>query len=472
MTQRATDADVASPPSRDLAALPAQVAAIREKILAACDKGELEALRIPIDWNETRPLFERGVKKHPAGTDPIEVLRSLSFDRKGFGFRTSRAPCWRSLTPRSSADRSRSTNGRPSPPRPRMKRRSARNGARALLEADYGTPTGPRSAWFFILGMRGVDALFALSTALSRRRLAMSFAVAARVTLLAYRKNCRHGCSTGAPAPQCGFEAIPQADVVALQALRALVDRSRRSWRRHLPHIIECPGFWRTEGLSRPASERASCDASTNFAIASGVGLSSSICSREPGGDGATQRPEWRSLPMQTREALTELMVRLILDHAKESRRPRLAGAPGSEKISAASSGAQGAPLRAAVVGPSGSAQPREQRAAICHADRLTALGWSEIEMIDDDLGRSAAGGVQRAGFERMVAQVCLGKVGAVAAREVSRFARNSRDWQQLIEMCRVVDTVLIDQETIYAPRHGNDRLAARIEGQPQRVRA
>jgi hypothetical protein len=85
--------------------------------------------------------------------------------------------------------------------------------------------------------------------------------------------------------------------------------------------------------------------------------------------------------------------------------------------------------------------------------DRLIALGWSEIEVIDDDLGRSAAGGVQRAGFERMVAQVCLGKVGAVAAREVSRFARNSRDWQQLIEMCRVVDTVLIDQETIYAPR-------------------
>src|SRR6516165_10232390 len=65
---------------------------------------------------------------------------------------------------------------------------------------------------------------------------------------------------------------------------------------------------------------------------------------------------------------------------------------------------------------------------------------------LDDDLGRSAAGGVQRAGFERMVAQVCLGKVGAVAAREVSRFARNSRDWQQLIEMCRVVDTVLVDQ--------------------------
>ena len=97
--------------------------------------------------------------------------------------------------------------------------------------------------------------------------------------------------------------------------------------------------------------------------------------------------------------------------------------------------------------------------------DRLIALGWSEIETVDDDLGRSAAGGVARAGFERMVADVCLGKVGAVAAREVSRFARNSRDWQQLIEMCRVVDTVLIDQETVYAPRQGNDRLLLGLKG-------
>jgi DNA invertase Pin-like site-specific DNA recombinase len=85
--------------------------------------------------------------------------------------------------------------------------------------------------------------------------------------------------------------------------------------------------------------------------------------------------------------------------------------------------------------------------------------------VIDDDLGISAAGTVARAGFERMVAEVCLGKVGAVAAREVSRFARNSRDWQQLIEMCRVVDTLLIDQETIYAPRQGNDRLLLGLKG-------
>jgi DNA invertase Pin-like site-specific DNA recombinase len=97
--------------------------------------------------------------------------------------------------------------------------------------------------------------------------------------------------------------------------------------------------------------------------------------------------------------------------------------------------------------------------------DRLTILGWAQIETVDDDLGRSAAGTTTRAGFERMVAEVCLGKVGAVAAREGSRFARNSRDWQQLIEMCRVVDTVLIDQETVYAPRQGNDRLLLGLKG-------
>src|SRR5215208_1782048 len=97
--------------------------------------------------------------------------------------------------------------------------------------------------------------------------------------------------------------------------------------------------------------------------------------------------------------------------------------------------------------------------------DRLAQLGWSQIEIIDEDLGCSAASGTARAGFERMVAEVCLGKVGAVAAREVSRFARNSRDWQQLVDMCRVVDTLLIDQETIYAPRQGNDRLLLGLKG-------
>ena len=96
---------------------------------------------------------------------------------------------------------------------------------------------------------------------------------------------------------------------------------------------------------------------------------------------------------------------------------------------------------------------------------RLRQLGWREIEVVDEDLGRSAAGLIMRAGFERMVAEVCLGKVGAVAAREVSRFARNSREWQQLVEVCRVVDTVLVDQEMVYAPRLSNDRLLLGLKG-------
>ena len=97
--------------------------------------------------------------------------------------------------------------------------------------------------------------------------------------------------------------------------------------------------------------------------------------------------------------------------------------------------------------------------------DRLKELGWEEVEVVDEDLGRSAAGGTHRSGFEGMVAEVCLGKVGAVAAREVSRFARNSRDWQKLVEVCRVVDTLLIDQETIYDSRRGNDRLLLGLKG-------
>ena len=105
------------------------------------------------------------------------------------------------------------------------------------------------------------------------------------------------------------------------------------------------------------------------------------------------------------------------------------------------------------------------QRLQYAMQDRLHQLGWREIDVVDEDLGRSAAGTVTRTGFERMVAEVCLGNVGGVAAREVSRFARNSRDWQHLVEVCRVVDTVLIDLETVYCPRLSNDRLLLGLKG-------
>lgn len=96
---------------------------------------------------------------------------------------------------------------------------------------------------------------------------------------------------------------------------------------------------------------------------------------------------------------------------------------------------------------------------------RLESMGWRKVEIIDDDLGRSASGTIERLGFQRMVAEVGLGKVGAVAAREVSRFARNSRDWQKLVEVCRLVDTLLIDEETVYDPRNTNDRLLLGLKG-------
>ncbi len=96
---------------------------------------------------------------------------------------------------------------------------------------------------------------------------------------------------------------------------------------------------------------------------------------------------------------------------------------------------------------------------------RLRQLGWREVEVIDEDLGCSATTTDGRAGFQRMVSEVCLGKVGAVAAREVSRFARNNRDWHQLIEMCALVDTLLVDHEAIYNPRGANDRLLLGLKG-------
>ena len=105
------------------------------------------------------------------------------------------------------------------------------------------------------------------------------------------------------------------------------------------------------------------------------------------------------------------------------------------------------------------------QRLQYAMKQRVTDLGWTDIEIIDDDLGRSAATTAGRTGFQRMVAEVCLGKVGAVAAREVSRFARNNRDWHQLIEMCSLVDTLLVDHEAVYSPRLPNDRLLLGLKG-------
>jgi DNA invertase Pin-like site-specific DNA recombinase len=97
-------------------------------------------------------------------------------------------------------------------------------------------------------------------------------------------------------------------------------------------------------------------------------------------------------------------------------------------------------------------------------ADRARQLGWTSVEVIDDDLGRSGDG-VSRPGFERLLAAICERRVGAVFAIEASRLARNGRDWHTLIEFCGLVGTVIVDEDGIYDPHHPNDRLLLGVKG-------
>ena len=85
--------------------------------------------------------------------------------------------------------------------------------------------------------------------------------------------------------------------------------------------------------------------------------------------------------------------------------------------------------------------------------------------MIDDDLGRSASGIVARPGFERLVAWLCAGEVGAVLCFDASRLARNGRDWHHLLELCGLVEARVIDLDGIYDPCRPNDRLLLGMKG-------
>jgi DNA invertase Pin-like site-specific DNA recombinase len=96
--------------------------------------------------------------------------------------------------------------------------------------------------------------------------------------------------------------------------------------------------------------------------------------------------------------------------------------------------------------------------------NRAKHLGWTDVEVIDDDLGRSG-GGIARPGFERLLAAICEARVGAVLAIEASRLARNGRDWHTLIEFCGLVGTIIVDEDGIYDPRHPNDRLLLGMKG-------
>ena len=91
--------------------------------------------------------------------------------------------------------------------------------------------------------------------------------------------------------------------------------------------------------------------------------------------------------------------------------------------------------------------------------DRARTLGFQRIMVIDDDLGRTGSGLVDRPGFQRLAAEVCSGGVGAVFCVEASRLARNGRDWHYLIELCGMVDAVVVDLDGVYDPTQTNDRL-------------
>jgi DNA invertase Pin-like site-specific DNA recombinase len=98
-------------------------------------------------------------------------------------------------------------------------------------------------------------------------------------------------------------------------------------------------------------------------------------------------------------------------------------------------------------------------------ADSARVMGFATVATIDDDLGRSGSGLVERPGFQKLVALVCSGSIGAVFCIEASRLARNGRDWHHLVDLCALVGTLVIDHDGIYDPRSVNDRLLLGLKG-------
>jgi excisionase family DNA binding protein len=107
---------------------------------------------------------------------------------------------------------------------------------------------------------------------------------------------------------------------------------------------------------------------------------------------------------------------------------------------------------------------PESRRRQYALAARARALGWENVTVIDDDLGRSG-GGTARPGFERLLAAICTGTAGAVLAIEASRLARNGRDWHTLLEFCTLVNSLIIDEDGVYDPKLVNDRLLLGMKG-------
>jgi DNA invertase Pin-like site-specific DNA recombinase len=99
--------------------------------------------------------------------------------------------------------------------------------------------------------------------------------------------------------------------------------------------------------------------------------------------------------------------------------------------------------------------------------ERAVALGWprERIIVIDHDLGQSGASAADRAGFQRLVSEVGLGRAGIVLGLEVSRLARNCADWHRLLEICALSETLILDEDGLYDPTQFNDRLLLGLKG-------
>ena len=105
------------------------------------------------------------------------------------------------------------------------------------------------------------------------------------------------------------------------------------------------------------------------------------------------------------------------------------------------------------------------QRRQYALVDAARETGFASVVMIDDDLGRSGSGLMDRPGFQKLVALVCAGSIGAVYCIEASRLARNGRDWHHLIDLCALVGALVIDGDGTYDPRLVNDRLLLGLKG-------
>lgn len=98
---------------------------------------------------------------------------------------------------------------------------------------------------------------------------------------------------------------------------------------------------------------------------------------------------------------------------------------------------------------------------------RALTLGWrdEQLVIVDEDLGLSGTSAKERHGFQKMVAEVGLGRVGLVMGLEVSRLARNNADWQRLLELCAMTETLILDEDGLYDPSSFNDRLVLGLKG-------